>query len=98
VPQWRTAHGRRVKAVPNLKHLNSVPPGGLAIPPDAETPYAATIGRTTAFYGLSRSEIYRLLGSGKIKAVKSGRSTLILLDSVKAHLASLPPATIRAPK
>jgi excisionase family DNA binding protein len=84
--------------VPNLNHLNRVPPGALAILPEAGTPYTATISRTCQLYGLSRSEIYRLLGYGKIRGVKSGRTTLILLDSVRAHLASLPPAAIRAPK
>ncbi len=64
----------------------------------SDLPIAATIARTSDLSGLSRSEIYRLLGKRKICGVKSGRSTLILLDSVRAHLASLPSATIRAPK
>jgi len=59
-------------------------------------PYAATIANVTRQTGLSRSEIYRLLARGKLKAVKSGRSTLVLMDSVVAHLASLPEATFRA--
>lgn len=60
-------------------------------------PIAATIANVTHQTGLSRSEIYRLLARGKLKAVKSGRSTLVLMDSVIAHLASLPEATFRAP-
>jgi hypothetical protein len=33
-----------------------------------------------------------------VRAVKSGSRTLILMDSLQAHLASLPAATFRAPK
>ena len=46
--------------------------------------------------GLSRSEIYRRLAAGDIRAVKSGSRTLIVMDSLRAHLASLPTATFRA--
>jgi excisionase family DNA binding protein len=46
--------------------------------------------------GISRSEIYRLLARGKLKAVKSGRSTLVLMASVREYLDSLPLATFRA--
>ena len=59
-------------------------------------PISATIANVTRQTGLSRSEIYRLLARGKLKAVKSGRSTLVLMDSVVAHLTSLPQATFRA--
>jgi predicted DNA-binding transcriptional regulator AlpA len=48
--------------------------------------------------GLSRSEIYRRLASGDIQAVKSGSRTLVLMGSIRDYLASLPPATFRAPK
>jgi hypothetical protein len=48
--------------------------------------------------GLSRSEIYRRLAAGDIHAVKSGSRTLVLMDSLRAHIASLPAATFRAPK
>jgi hypothetical protein len=61
-------------------------------------PLAASIPDACRISGLSRSEIYRHLGAGDIRAVKSGSRTLILLDSLRAHLASLPPATFRAPR
>jgi hypothetical protein len=48
--------------------------------------------------GLSRSEIYRRLATGDIRAVKSGARTLIIMDSLRAYLMRLPPATFRAPK
>jgi len=59
-------------------------------------PIAATVRVVSQQTGISRSEIYRLLARGKLKAVKSGRSTLVLMASVNEHLASLPPATFRA--
>lgn len=60
------------------------------------TPVTAKIPAVINQTGLSRSEIYRLLTSGKLSAVKSGRSTLIVMDSVVQYLASLPLATFRA--
>ena len=60
------------------------------------TPVAAGVGKTSELYGWSRSEIYRLLAAGKLSAVKSGRSTLILINSADRYLASLPPASFRA--
>jgi hypothetical protein len=60
-------------------------------------PLAAPIPDACRMSGLSRSEIYRRLAAGDIRAVKSGARTLVLLDSLRAHLASLPPATFRAP-
>ena len=60
-------------------------------------PIAATIANVTRQTGLSRSEIYRLLARGKLRAVTSGRSTLVLMDSVVEHLASLPKAAFRPP-
>jgi excisionase family DNA binding protein len=61
-------------------------------------PIAAPIPEASRISGLSRSEIYRRLAAGDIRAVKSGSRTLILLDSLREHLASLPAATFRAPK
>jgi excisionase family DNA binding protein len=61
-------------------------------------PIAAPISEASRISGLSRSEIYRRLATGDIRAVKSGSRTLILVDSLREHLASLPPATFRAPR
>jgi excisionase family DNA binding protein len=58
----------------------------------------APIAEASRISGLSRSEIYRRLATGNIRAVKSGNRTLILMDSLRAHLASLPAATFRHPK
>jgi len=62
------------------------------------SPLALTIHEAVRISGLSRSELYRRLSDGKVQAVKSGSRTLILMDSLRAHLASLPAATFRAPK
>lgn len=59
---------------------------------------AAPISDACRVSGLSRSEIYRRLAAGDIHAVKSGSRTLILMNSLRAHIASLPAATFRAPK
>jgi excisionase family DNA binding protein len=61
-------------------------------------PIAAPIPDVSRVSGLSRSEIYRCLSNGRLEAIKSGSRTLILMDSVRAYLASLPRATFRSPK
>jgi hypothetical protein len=61
-------------------------------------PIAVTIPQAVRISGLSRSEIYRRLAAGDIEAIKSGTRTLILLDSIKRYLASLPTAQYRGPK
>jgi hypothetical protein len=61
-------------------------------------PLAVPIAEAVRLSGLSRSELYRRLATGHVRAVKSGARTLILMDSLRAHLQSLPAATFRAPK
>ena len=58
-------------------------------------PIALPISEACKVSGISRSEIYRRLATGQLQAVKSGRTTLILMDALRAHLASLPPLTLR---
>lgn len=65
--------------------------------PDPE-PLAAPIAAACRYSGLTRSEIYRRLATGDICAVKSGARTLILMDSLRAHIKSLPAATFQRPK
>ncbi len=62
------------------------------------SPLAVTIHEAVRASGLSRSELYRRLADGKVRAVKSGSRTLILMDSLRTHLTSLPAATFRAQK
>jgi hypothetical protein len=61
-------------------------------------PIAVTIPQAVRISGLSRSEIYRRLAAGDIDAIKSGTRALILVDSIKRYLASLPTAQYRGPK
>ena len=60
-------------------------------------PVTATIPTVTKIYGISRSEAYRRLAAGDFRAVKNGRSVLILTESVRSYVAALPAATFRAP-
>ncbi len=53
-------------------------------------PLAVPIPEAVQLSGISRSELYRRLAAGHVRAVKSGARTLILMDSLRAHLASLP--------
>jgi len=47
--------------------------------------------------GISRSYLYLRLAAGDIRAVKCGARTLVLADSLRAFVASLPAAEFRAP-
>jgi predicted DNA-binding transcriptional regulator AlpA len=64
----------------------------------AAEPIALSIPEAQKLSGLRRSELYRRLASGDIQAIKSGSRTLIFMESLRAHIASLPPATFRAPR
>jgi hypothetical protein len=65
---------------------------------DGIQPLTITIPDAVRVSGLSRSEIYRRLGTGDIEARKSGSRTLIVWASLKAYIDCLPPAEFRAPK
>ena len=62
------------------------------------TPISYTIDDTRGVLGIGRSRIYELIGEGKLTAVKSGSRTLVLADSVRSYVASLPAADIRTAK
>jgi len=49
------------------------------------------------FLGLSAASIYRLIGFGKLRAVKAGGRTLLVMQSLRDYAASLPSAQIRPP-
>lgn len=63
--------------------------------PSRLDPITLSISEACKVSGISRSELYRRLASGQVCAVKSGRTTLILMESLRAHLARLPAATFR---
>jgi excisionase family DNA binding protein len=58
-------------------------------------PVLITINQVATMIGQHRRTIYSLIAGGRLKAVKSGRSTLVFYDSVKQYIAGLPPAHIK---
>jgi len=69
--------------------MDSDPPG---IPPVI----TLSVADATKVSGLSRSELYRQLSCGAVRAVKLRSRTLIVMDSLRAFLANLPTATFRS--
>jgi excisionase family DNA binding protein len=49
-----------------------------------------TIPRAVEVSGIGRTRIYELIREGKLEAKKEGRRTLILADSLRRHVESLP--------
>jgi excisionase family DNA binding protein len=58
-------------------------------------PALLSIKETAAHLGLHRATVYLLVGDGKLDAVKFGKRTLITMPSIKAFIATLPPAKIK---
>jgi excisionase family DNA binding protein len=56
---------------------------------------AHTIADAVKASGIGRTSLYELIGAGKIEARKAGNRTLIPAESLRAYIASLPPADIR---
>ena len=54
-------------------------------------PLALTISQAVKLGGPCRSALYEDIRAGRLRAVKRGRSTRILLEDFKAYLASLAP-------
>jgi excisionase family DNA binding protein len=57
-------------------------------------PEMMPLPRVPGWSGLSRSTLYRLAADGRVRMVKVGARTLVDCASVRAFLASLPPANI----
>ena len=49
-----------------------------------------TVTKAVEASGIGRTRIYELIREGKISAIKEGRRTLILADSLRHHIESLP--------
>jgi hypothetical protein len=60
-------------------------------------PLAVTIEQTEKLTSESRSQVYNRIGRGEYTAIKSGRRTLVLFESIKRRIASLPRANIKPP-
>jgi hypothetical protein len=58
-------------------------------------PLAYTIAGACAAGGFGRTTAYELVAEGKLDARKIGGRTIILAESLRAYLASLPRADIR---
>ena len=50
-------------------------------------PIAVPIPKASQISGMSRSAIYRELGAGRLRAVKQGSRTLVMVDSIRGYLA-----------
>jgi hypothetical protein len=66
-------------------------------PPHPER-VTATLALTTRLTDIPKSTLFRLLSRGQLRAVKNGRRTLVVWQSVIDYLDSLPTATFRASK
>jgi len=53
-------------------------------------PLALTVAQAAKLAGICRSAIYQDIRAGRLRAVKRGRSTRILMEDFKTYLASLP--------
>jgi len=62
--------------------------GGLA-------PILVTVPQAAAMIGRGVTFIYGAIGDGRIKAVKSDKRTLIVVESLRAYAAGLPVAKIK---
>jgi len=58
-----------------------------------EKPYCRSTADIRFLFGISRSEIYRRLGTGEFRAIKVGRRTLVIFSSVEEYFDRLPAAT-----
>jgi hypothetical protein len=64
---------------------------------DGIEPLAVSVDQAAQITGESRSQVYNRIGLGQYEAIKSGSRTLVLYESVKRHIASLPRAKIKPP-
>lgn len=53
-----------------------------------------TVEEAVRLSGLSRTVLYRCIAAGEIEARKQGTRTLIVVASLRAHLANLPASKI----
>ena len=58
-------------------------------------PILVPISQASAIIGKCRRGIYQLIATGQLKAVKSGRNTLVVYESLKEYVANLPAPKLR---
>lgn len=59
------------------------------------SPILCTIPDAAQIIARGQSFIYEAIAANKIKAVKSDKRTLVVVDSLREYAASLPPAKIK---
>jgi len=52
--------------------------------------YSLTIHEACTYSGIGKTKLYEAIASGKLKAHKAGKRTLILSDDLRDYLSSLP--------
>jgi hypothetical protein len=58
-------------------------------------PILVSVDRVSDMIGKCRRSVYQLIATDKLEAVKAGRNTLVVFDSVKRYVESLPPARFK---
>ena len=58
--------------------------------PPAPPVLAVSINEAVRISGVGRTSIYEAIGDGRVEAVKCGSKTLVLIESLRAFIASLP--------
>jgi excisionase family DNA binding protein len=58
-------------------------------------PILVPVSQASAIIARSPRTVYEMMATGELKAVKAGRSTLVLYESIKEYVAGLPPAKIK---
>ena len=58
-------------------------------------PLLISVNEAGVLLGKCRRSVYGLIAADKLKAVKSGRNTRIVYESLKQYVASLPPAKFK---
>jgi excisionase family DNA binding protein len=58
-------------------------------------PMLVSLDEVSAMIGKSRRTVYELIATDKLKAVKAGRNTRVVYQSVKAYVENLPAVKIK---
>lgn len=61
------------------------------------SPLALSIVEAARIGGIGRTSLYAEIASGRLRAIKRGKRTLILAEDLRAWLQSLPVATVGNP-
>jgi hypothetical protein len=61
-------------------------------------PILCSVPQGCQMLGIGTQGLYDLLGAGRIKGVKRGTRTLLVVESLKKYAAELPAAVVAVPK